>query len=229
MKRVLAAALITTSLAGCSFVPAGDKRWVSNSQERMFARIPKTWQTFTTDPYKVDSERPKPLQRSTSRWSLVFDSAKGATEASSEKHLTSSLPRNLVGEMSVTPLSADWETGDTRATRELASVSRLRNYIAFETDGLPIDTDPVKDFLDGSPSVEVVSYEEIAKKNGLRGIRLRANFKVDGDNWITIEQRALVDRDTRKLYRLVMKCESSCFKRNYSEVKRISNSWTIKK
>lgn len=195
----------------------------------MFARIPKSWGTFTNNPYKLDSERPQPMERTTARWSLIFDSAKGATAESSKRHLTSNLPRNLVGEMSVTPLSGDWETGDTRATRELASVSRLRNFIAFETDGLPIESDPVKDFLDGSPAVEVISYDEISKENGLRGIRLRANFQIDEDNWVTIEQRALVDRDTRKLYRLVLKCESSCFKKNYEEIKRISNSWTIKK
>ena len=229
LRLVAVTVVAASSLSACSIAPQSDRRWVSNSHERMFTRIPKSWKTFEINPYKVDRERLTPLARNSSRWSLIIDSAPKATLAASRKHLAAALPAHLVAEMSVRPLPSDWATGDSSQLREDVSPSLLRQYSLFETVPSAKIVDPVKSFLDGNPSVEVVLNSELAKKNGLRGSHIRYNFEVEPNKWITIDQNILVDRATSKLYRLIMKCESLCFKRDYNEVKRISESWTVRK
>ena len=197
----------------------------------MFTRIPKAWSTFTIDPYKTDTVRPTAAKRNTARWAMVLDSLPKTTESAAKKLLAQDLPNRLIGEMSVQPVAADWKIGDSRTTREDASISLLRQFIAAESTKLQAFGDPVKAFLDGNPDAEVISYSEFSSaKTGLRGLHLRMNFKLDtNDHWVTIDQRILVDRSTDKLYRLVLKCESSCFKQNYALAKRISDSWTVRK
>ena len=224
---VLGVATMAIALSGCSLAPQGDRRWVSNSQERMFTRIPKSWKTFEIDPYQVDSVRPTPQDRSTSRWSLIMDSAPKVSLASSRANLNNPLPAHLVAEMSVQPLPSDWEVGSSGTLREDLSPSALRQFSLIESASNLID--PVKAFLDGEPSVEVILNEEVAKKNGLRGSHLRFNYAAQKGKWVTIDHWILLDRGTKKLYRLIIKCESTCFKREYNEAKRISESWTVKK
>lgn len=231
MRVRLAAAMLvaTCGLVGCSIAPQSDRRWVSNSQERMFTRIPKAWKTFEINPYQIDRTRLTPLPRNTSRWSLIIDSAPKPTLTTSRAHLAQAIPTHLVAEMSVQPLPSDWATGASQTLRESVSPSLLRQFSLIETVSNEKIFDPVKDFLDGKPEVEVVVNTELAKKNGLRGSHLRFNYEIAPNKWITIDQNILVDRATSKLYRLVMKCSSACFKRDYNEVKRISQSWTVRK
>lgn len=216
-------------LGACSIAPQSDRRWVSNTQERMFTRIPKAWKTFEVNPYRVDRDRLTPLARNTSRWALIMDSAPTASLVKSREHLAAALPAHLVAEMSVQPLPGDWSTGDPGTLRESVSPSLLRQFSLIET--VPDDQifDPVKNFLAGEPGVEVILNTELSKANGLRGSHLRYNYEVQPNKWVTIDQNILVDRTTSKVYRLVMKCSSPCFKRDYNEVKRISESWTVRK
>lgn len=231
MKLRAAALLLGASVAlgACNVAPQSDQRWVSNSKERMFTRIPKSWKTFVIDPYKVDLTRPKGLKRSTSRWSLILDSQRSANLKGSRARLDENLPKTLVGEMSVRPLPSDWATGDPSTSREGVSVSSLRAFAFNETKAGASVGDPVKQFLDGTPSIEMIVNQEPARKDGLRGSHIRFNYEVRPNSWVTIDQQVLVDRTTSKIYRLVLKCESTCFKRSYNEAKRISASWTVKK
>ena len=229
LRAATFALVATLGLGACNIAPQGDRRWVSNSKERMFTRIPKAWKTFVIDPYKVDLSRPKPLKRNTSRWSLILDSASSANLKGSRARLLQNLPKSMIGEMSIRPLPSDWETGDPGTIRESVSPSYLREFSFNETPAGKVLGDPVKQFLAGEPTVEVILNQEVAKKDGLHGSHLRLNYKVNKDQWVTIDQQILVDRATKKMYRLVLKCESSCFKRSYNEAKRISASWTVKK
>lgn len=238
-------------LAGCSALPQGDHRWISNSKEGVYTRIPTAWRTYTVNPFEINTDRPTPLQRSPSSWTLIFDSSPRTSKAknrtvnrdeekkSSIKRLNQTFPAHLIGEMSVQPLPSDWETGNSDPTyREGVSITDLRNsafneLAAADREALYVGLvsgDVVKSFMAGDPSYEVVTYKEIANtKTGLRGIHLRMNWQVEPFKWTTVDEQILLDRATKKVYRLVIKCEASCFKRNYREAKRIASNWTVKK
>lgn len=216
----LAALAVVAPLAGCS--TASSDRWLKNSQERMYVRVPKAWSTFTVDPYAQDRGRPAARKRNTARWSVTFDSAPKPTA----KNLRLRYPAHPVGEMSVLPLNKDTATGGDEL-REYVSITQLRSIALDETTSNTFD--PVKQYLQGDPTVEVIRYDEIARKDGMHGVALRFNYRPDGGRWVTIDQRILVDRTASKLYRLVLKCESSCYKRDYAQLRRIADSWTVRK
>jgi hypothetical protein len=251
-SSIAAGAVVAVLGAGCSALPQGDHRWISNTKEGVYTRIPNDWRTYTVNPYELNTVRPTPLPRSPSRWTLIFDSAPESSKKANKtlkrdeekkasiKRLNETFPTHLIGEMSVQPLPSDWETGNPDpSTREGLSIDRLRNMAFNELSpddleaiytGLGQTPDVVKAFMAGDPNYEVITYKEIAdKKTGLRGLHVRMNWQVEPFKWTTVDEQILLDRASRKMYRLVLKCEASCFKRNYREAKRIASNWTVKK
>lgn len=251
--RVARTMAVVGLLASCSALPQGDHRWISNSKEGIYTRIPTAWRTYSVNPFELNTERPAPLPRTPPRWTLIFDSAPLSSKAKNKvvardeekkasiQRLQKTFPDHLIGEMSVSPISSDWQVGNSNpSTREALSINRLRNmafnelspddasslYSALQTES---SDDVVKAFLAGDPDIEVVTYSEVAKKNGLHGLHVRMNRQIEPYKWTTVDEQVLLDRSERKMYRLLIKCESTCFKRNYSEAKRIASNWTVKK
>ena len=253
MSAVLAAGGVAVAvLASCSALPQGDHRWISNTKEGVYTRIPTEWRTYTVNPYELNTERPTPIKRSPSRWTLIFDSAPKSSKKTNKtlnrdeekkasiKRLNQTFPSHLIGEMSVQPLPSDWTIGNSDpSTREAININTLRNMAFNELSPVDLDAiftglgqtpDVVKAFMAGDPNYEVITYKEITdQKTGLRGLHVRMNWQVEPFKWTTVDEQILLDRASRKMYRLVLKCEASCFKRNYREAKRIASNWTVKK
>jgi hypothetical protein len=245
-----------SALAGCA--STAETKWIRNSSEGLFTKIPKTWKTYRIDPYAVETVRLKPLKRSPDYWELLFDSAPNVKKAKARQHLEADLPRQLVGTLQSWTLPLPDRFGDT-GLRTRLSVTLLRQFSSFEFDDAPppdpastdlenVETntgtnelapgpagDPVEEFRNGNPSIELLLYEEypaIKKFPGapnMRGLRVRYNWEIYDDRWVTVDQTILHDPKTNKMYRLVLKCEASCFKKNAKLASEISNSFTLKK
>jgi hypothetical protein len=246
------------SLSGCATQP--ETKWIRNSAEGLFTKIPAEWKTFRIDPYAVDTVRLKPEKRDPGRWELLFDSAPNVKKAAARQHLESDLPRQLVGELSVQTLPLPDRFG-AFGLRERLSLSVMRRFATFEfNDSPPPDPDgadeenieansgtneiavieesfdPVDQFTEqGNPSVELLINEEYPATRKfpgapqMRGSRVRFNWEVYDDRWVTIDQTILHDPKTDKIYRLVLKCEAACFKKNAKLASEISSSFTLKK
>lgn len=245
------------TLAGCS--TSAEKRWVKNAGEGLFTRIPAEWESFVIDPYKVDSDRLKPVKRTPQRWQLLFDSAKGSSRETARQHLEADLPAKPVGELSVQPLPLPDRFGDADL-RAAMSLDLMRRFAFFEFKRSPapdpatapeellaantgtnelapgdIDIDVVASFNSGDPSVELLSYEEYPNTRKfpgspeMRGLRIRFNYEIYDDRWVTVDQKILHNPKTDKILRLVVKCEASCFHKNEKTIDSIMDSFTIKK
>jgi hypothetical protein len=247
-----------TTLAACGTQP--DTKWIRNSSEGLFTKIPAEWKTYRIDPYAVDTVRLKPTKRTPPRWELLFDSTPNVKKAKARQNLESDLPRRLVGELSVQSLPLPNRFGQF-GLRERLSLSAMRRFATFEfADSPPVDPestdeenveantgtneitaieelfDPVDQFTEqGNPSIELLINEEYPADRKfpgapqMRGNRIRFNWEVYDDRWVTIDQTILHDPKTTKIYRLVLKCEASCFKKNAKLASEISNSFTLKK
>ncbi len=245
-----------TSLSACANTQ--ETKWIRNSSEGLFTKIPRDWKTYKIDPYTVDTVRLKPQKRSPGRWEMLFDSAPGATRAKARQHLESDLPGGLVGELSVQTVPLPDRFGQ-RALREELSIGLMRQFSTNEFQAAPkpdpadaelVDAntgtnelattnagfDPVEEFTDkGNPSVELLLYEEypsarkFAGAPQMRGARVRFNWEIYDDRWVTVDHTILHDPKTNKVYRLVLKCEASCFKKNAKLASEISRSFTLKK
>jgi hypothetical protein len=249
-------------LGGCA--ATAETKWIRNSSEGLFTKIPATWKTYRIDPYAVDTVRLKPVKRSPNYWELLFDSAPNVKKAKARQHLEADLPKQLVGSLQSWTLPLPDRFGDSRL-RERLSIGLMRQFSSFEFNAAPapdpasvdsvdsadlenLDTntgtnelaagpagDPVEEFNGGNPSIELLTYEEFPNMKkfpgakNMRGLRIRYNWEIYDDRWVTVDQTILHDPKTNKMYRLVLKCEAACFKKNAKLASEISNSFTLKK
>jgi hypothetical protein len=49
-----------------------------------------------------------------------------------------------------------------------------------------------------------------------------------GNKVIRVTQESIVDPATNRLYMIVVRCESHCYRDNKSLIDQIANSWTVK-
>ncbi len=224
-RRVAGAFVVLAGIAsGCAASQTDNANWLVNSQERTYVEVPPKFKRFTVNQFKVNkldrsAERISAIPRNPGNWEVIFDSAKKPKVA----NFDTDRPTSMVGQVAVYSLRADWT--QTPNFRQGVNLTELRSYPFGRTGNI----DPISAFNDGDPSIEVVSYSEIAEKNGIRGIKLRFNQQVGPSEWITIDQQAFTNRDTTKLYVLTLKCASTCFKRDYETAKKISSSFTVQK
>jgi hypothetical protein len=252
----LAAATSLSVLAGCASTT--ETKWIRNSSEGLFTKIPSEWKTYRIDPYAVETVRLKSAKRTPNRWELLFDSAANVKKAKARQHLEADLPKQLVGAMQSWTLPLPDRFGDS-GIREALSIEFMRQISSTEFKGAPppdpastdlenVETntgandltagpagDPVVEFNQGNPSIELLTYEEFPNMKkfpgapNMRGVRIRYNWEIYDDRWVTVDQTILHDPKANKMYRLVLKCEAACFKKNVRLASEISNSFTLKK
>jgi hypothetical protein len=192
-------------LASCG----SDYRYVNNSQEGTFFRLPAH-----VDVFRIRSEqptdRPVPLDLGgTDPWNVVFDASPEPTP----DHLDDPAPSELVGQASVVPLSIEQSEG--------VSVKSLRSFAAGGDDPL--------DQAQSGDGIEIVAFESINTDGGLSGSRVVYNREVAEGVWTTFDQSSLLDISGRKAYFFEVKCESSCFKDNRQQISQIVDSWQVRK
>lgn len=224
LAKALPGAIAALLLGACATEQTDNANWLVNSQERTYVEIPETFKRFNVNPYRVDkfdqnAERIDGLGRNPANWLVVFDSSKKPNVENFELDR----PNSLVGMVAVYTLNDDWTQSPNFRTG--VNLATLRTY-PFGTNG---GVDPVAEFNDGNPDVELVSYSEEAGKNGIRGVKMRFNQRIGDSQWVTVDQQAFTNRDTTKLYVLTMKCASTCFKASYDTARKISSSFTVQK
>lgn len=246
---------LASTLSACA--ETKDTSWIRNSSEGLFTKIPKEWKTYKVDPYAVETVRLTPTKRSPGRWQMLFDSSPGVTKAKARQHLEADLPKELVGELSVQTAPLPDRFGQ-RSLREELSISLMRRFATNEFRAAPqpdpadaelveansgtneltsdeLGLDPVEEFTSGNPSFELLVNEEYPATHKfpgatqMRGARIRFNWEIYDDRWVTVDQTIVHDPKTNKIYRLVLKCEASCFKKNAKLASEISRSFTLKK
>lgn len=223
-RVAIALAAASLVVAGCSESETDSANWLKNSQERTFVEVPKNFKRFKVNPFRINrfdqsAERITGIPRAPSNWEVVFDSARQPRI----DNLDNPRPTAMVGSVAVYQLSNDWRQSPN--FRDSLSVAALRTYPLGREGGV----DPVVAFNDGNPDIEIVSYAEAAEKNGIRGVKVRFNQRVEGSKWVTVDQQAFTNRNTNKVYVLTLKCSSTCFKAGYATAKKISSSFTVQK
>jgi hypothetical protein len=202
---LLLAGALGFAAVGC----ASDYRYVNNTQEKAFFRLPADVEVFrvrTEEP----TDRPVPLDLSpTEPWVVVFDAA----EEPSIDHAGLAAPTDPVGRAVI--FSVGFETG------EQLSVKAARSQLAGGEDPLDLADS-------GEGQVEIVSFEAI-NEGSLVGSRVVYSVQVDETTWATRDQTSLIDIAGQKVYFFEVKCESSCFKANRDQISQIVNSWQVRK
>jgi hypothetical protein len=194
-------ALLLTGCAGSGF------QYVSSSETNTVFKVPEDWTLYNED--DVFEFRPpdlSPQQEAANRasqWIMAFDGA----EPPSLEHLFAESSEKPAGYAKVRVLSDE--------ERDTYSLRSLRNE-EFDIDRL------VKE-----QRIELIRDDDLALENGFAGSRVIFNVR-QGDGFVTVNQTALVDSQTRVLYLFLIGCDADCYANNQEVISEVVSSWTIK-
>jgi hypothetical protein len=207
LRWLAGAAAVVAVGVGASACGTNEYRYVSNSSEGAFFKVPSGWELFRIR-QEAPTDRPAPATAGEGPWHVVFDSAPEPDET----HAEESAPTHPVGQALILPLSAS--QGDTLSTKQLRSVL--------------FGTDPLDAADQGTGDVEIVDFEQITTGSGLRGSRVVFNYRVD-DGWATADQTTLLDDKASRAYVFEVRCESECFQEHRDQITQIVRSWQVRK
>ncbi len=202
--RITAVLAATVFVAGCA---DSGFNYVKSSEDKTYFKVPERWTLFdenaVMDGVGADLTRTERETELDQTWKVAFDAA----PKPSLRHLAAAGADHPSGLAVVRSL--DFDASDAMST------SVLRNYF-FDVDTALQDE-----------TGELVEYEELQLDGGFRGIRLVANLDVNGKR-MTIDQTALVDQATSKLYALLVSCSNVCFEDNEGQISKVVDSWTVR-
>ena len=193
--------LIASGCSGSGF------QYVSSAETKTMFKVPQEWTLYDED--DVFDFRPpdvSPQQEAANRasqWVMAFDGA----EPPSLEHLFAESSQEPAGYAKVRVLS-DKE-------RDTYSLRSLRNE-EFDVDRLA-----------RTERAELVSDDDVTLGNGVAGSRIVFNVR-QGDRFVTVNQTALIDSQTRVLYLFLIGCDADCYSSNEEVISEVVRSWTIK-
>ena len=189
--------------------------YVSNPQESVFFRVPKTWRIFRLTASDTEG-RPETLPASVERtWHLAADSDANPDLV----HLVEHGAQQPILDAGVYTLS--------ESANDRMSLSQVRTIAFGVTD--PISYDP-----GAPPRWEIVadSYKPLAFPKGVTGNRVAINVPDpdapdDKTKWATIDAVTIHDPVSSRVYIFKIRCASQCYLDNRAEINEILESWTV--
>jgi hypothetical protein len=75
---------------------------------------------------------------------------------------------------------------------------------------------------------ELVQDEVLTPSSGLHGVRVIYDYELANEVLHTFDQTALVNNDGSKIYLLIIRCSTSCYRERSSELDTIAKSFTVR-
>jgi hypothetical protein len=200
LRRTVVLLVATAALAACG---ANDYRYVNNSSEGAFFKVPSDWKLYRVKPEEVTDRLTTP--RSASPWHVVFDSA----GSPAVEHADEVRPEAPVGQALI--FEIDGADGDQLSPADLRA--------AF------LGTDPVQA---ASSDVEVVDFQQLTTKSGLRGSRVVFNQQTADGQWVTTDHSSYINAAGTKVYVFEVKGDAAAFKADADQIRQIVDSWQVK-
>jgi hypothetical protein len=212
---IVALSIVGALLAGCG---GTNYRYISNTQENLFFKIPKDWTIFrltASDKEGRPAAIPSSFERS---WHLLVD----ANPAPDPKHVAEHAPELPIVEAQVYVLE--------RSANDTQSLSDLRRLLY----DLPRGADPFLNEPGASRAWEVVtgSFRDLKFPRGLTGTRLAINVpdptaKDDPKKFATLDAIAMHDVVNSRVYMLSVRCSAQCYLDRRSQIDDLMTSWTV--
>jgi len=199
----LAGLLVLASACGES-----SHRYIANTTEKIFMRVPRDWNDLT-----FTSADPDRLEGMTSQATVVWRAA--TTPAADPK------PDQVSSEDPLA-FTAVYELSGQLNQQMSASLARLA--------ASPTGFDPVLPSDDTeSAQVEVLDYQPLGFE-GINGSRIVFRMRDSAsDPWKAIyDVSAAYDSKAFRLYVLQVGCSTTCYEQNKSTISAIADSWLVK-
>jgi hypothetical protein len=201
LSAVVALALVLSACANSGF------HYVKSSSDHTYFKVPESWKLYDNEALlkvaKADLTAEQLKQARQNQWSAIFDGHPHPALS----HVTNRAPTHPVGRALVQSLSAESADG--------VSLMQLRNIF------YDVDTRVSKD------TASVVSYTPVERDGGFHGSHLVIKLTTSKGDTI-LNQIALVDQATSKVYAIAVKCSTACYEKNKTKIEQVIDSWTVK-
>ena len=216
MRRLRGTGATAGTVALVVLAACGGSRfhYVQNKDDRAFFKVPSAWSVLTVDRPKDDTAKlPEP-------WTRAFDAA---TDPKLD-HVVAEVPTQVAGRATVDYVDA--------ATADGISSSSLRSAIGG------LSEDPLT-LADKQPDqIKVRSVTTLHGKGGLKGSRIVYETTATDGRKVTRDLTTMVDPQPYpnpkgqgssmfKVYVFDVRCESSCFEANKSQIADVIKSWQV--
>lgn len=212
MKKAISVLTTLALVLGLSACGQTSKQYPALKSDGVFFSVPNNWRNVSTtalNKYEQNSNEENDTSRlSLVKWQIAYSPNKKVKAADV---FTLKTPKHPLVFARVRALD-DSEINDI-------SYNSLRDVI------VPI-TKVISGEIQDEPGFSILSDQEIVEK-GARGVRTVYTLTID-DVKQTISQTALMSNDRTTMYIFVVRCETSCFKKNTKTINEIVNSFTVR-
>ena len=216
--RVGAVAIaVVAAILGAGGCGTPEFTYVKNSGQKTYFKVPHNWHQIGTESLDnvLSGTNPDSATRQLRQqlwWSVAYDASADPTP----DHL-------LTDDVTTEPIVYARVAQLTESEQNAVSLDMLRNVF------LPVTPDARQAAtalqLTG---FELVHDEVLTPSSGLHGVRVVYDYELGNGVLHTFDQTALVNNDGSKLYLLIIRCSTSCYRARSSELSAIAKSFTVR-
>jgi hypothetical protein len=219
--RVVAAAIgVAVVVGGCA---PPEFTYVKNSGQKTYFKVPHEWHQTTTNSLDdlltgTNPDSAMSQARQQSWWSVAYDAA---ADPAADHLISQSATDEPIVYARISPLSD--------SQRNAVSLDMLRNaFLPVTSDARTAADQNAGTGGTGLTGFELVDDEVLTPTGGLHGVRVVYDYELGGGVLHTFDQTALVNNDGSKLYLLIIRCSTSCYKARAGELDTIAKSFTVR-
>lgn len=210
-KPAVAGLLLMASvvLAGCG-APA--YTYVKNSADHMYVKIPASWHSIDQDDLQ-DAIGLDPAESAESRglWLQAYDAADTPS------------PLHLFGSSATEPAALVSVQQVPETSRGRLSLDGLRDLF------FPVS--PTARQQSQNPQLTgfgLTTDDVLTPGDGVRGVHTVFRYRLGGGPPQMMDQTAYVNDDASKVYVLLVRCSTTCYKDRHGEIENVVSSFTIR-
>jgi len=192
--------------------------YVKNSGQKTYFKVPHTWHQIGTSDLDdaLGGTNPDSFASQVRQqlwWSVAYDASNDPTPG----HL-------LTNGVTEEPIVYARVATLTERQQNAVSLDMLRDLF------LPVTADARQAAAEALPltGFELVHDEVINRPNGLHGIRVVYDYELGFGVLHTFDMTALVNNDSSKLYLMIIRCSTSCYRERIGEMDTIATSFTVR-
>jgi hypothetical protein len=212
ITAVVAAVIFGGAVSGAgSGCAAPEHTYVANRANRTYFKVPASWHEIDEKAFKPAATGASPTPESDSDWVVAYDASKEPSPA----HLVARDTPDPIVYVSVQPSQT--------AAQGKVSLDNLRDLVLPVTPAARSAAGSSTTFSD----FKLVSDSVLTPKSGLSGVHEVFQYRVGGGPLQTFDQTAYTNKDKSKVYLMLLRCSSECYKARQAELEIVTASFTV--
>jgi len=218
LSMVRIAAAVAAMILGGAVLGAGSgcaapkHTYVANSDNRTYFKVPASWHEIDEKAFKPASTGASPNPESDSGWVVAYDASKVPSPA----HLVARDTPDPIVYVSVQP--------SPTAAQGPASLDNLRDLVLPVTAAARSAAGSSTTFSD----FKLVSDSVLTPESGFSGVHQVFQYRVGGGPLQTFDQTAYTNKDKSKVYLMLLRCSSECYRARQAELASVTTSFTVR-